>query len=61
MLYSTTYVWNLKNNTNEPIYKTEIFTNIKNKLMANKGRRRWIKKKKKKNYGIIRYKLLHIK
>ena len=38
MLYSTTYMWNLKNNTSEPTYKTEIFTDIENKLMATKGR-----------------------
>ena len=56
MLYSTTYMWNLKNNTNEPTYKTEIFTDIENKLMATKGRRLWIHWK----YGIIRYKRLHI-
>ena len=34
-------MWNLKkrkNGTNEPIYKTEIVTDVENKLMATKGK-----------------------
>ena len=34
-IYIITYMWNLKKNTNELIYKVE--TNIKNKFMASKG------------------------
>ena len=35
-----TYMWNLKNYTNELIYKTERLTGIENKLMVTKGERR---------------------
>ena len=39
-------MWNLKNHTNEPIYKTEIVTDLENKLMVIKdegreGRINW--------------------
>ena len=30
MLYDISYMWNLKNNTNEPIYKTEIDSQTQN-------------------------------
>ena len=33
----TTYIWNLKYDTNECIYKTEIDSDIENKLMVTKG------------------------
>ena len=33
------YMWNIKNNTNESIYKTETDSDIENKLMVNKGER----------------------
>ena len=32
-----TYMWNLKNYTNEHIYKTERLTDIENKIMVTKG------------------------
>ena len=32
-------MWNLKNNTNEFIYKTETDSDIENKLMVTKGER----------------------
>ena len=35
--YDITYMWNLKNGTNERIYKTEIVTVVENKLMLTKG------------------------
>jgi len=34
--YDTAYMWNLKNGTNELIYKTEIVTYVENKLMVSK-------------------------
>ena len=34
------YVWNLKNSTNEPIYKTDRLTDVANKVMVSKGKRR---------------------
>ena len=37
--YDTTYMWHLKNDTNELIYKTEIDSDIENKLMVPKGER----------------------
>ena len=30
-------MWNLKTGTNVPIYKTEIVTDVENKLMVTKG------------------------
>ena len=33
ILYDITYMWNIKNNTNEFIYKTERLTDTKKKLM----------------------------
>ena len=40
MSYDITYMWNLKNDTNELIYKTENrLINIENKLMVIKGER----------------------
>ena len=35
-----TYMWNLKNITNESKYKAETDSDIENKLMVNKGERR---------------------
>ena len=35
--YAITYMWNLKNDTNELIYKTERLTDIENKLMVTEG------------------------
>ena len=37
--YDITYMWNLKYGTNERIYKTEIDSDIENRLVAAKGRR----------------------
>ena len=37
--YDITYMWNLKNNTDESIYKAE--TDIENKFMVTKGERGW--------------------
>ena len=34
--YDITYMWNLKNNTNELIYKTETDSDMENKLMVTK-------------------------
>ena len=34
IFYAITYMWNLKNNTNESMYKTETFTDIENKLVV---------------------------
>ena len=53
--YDITYIWNLKYDTNEFLYKTETDSYIKSKLMVTKrgsggGRE-----------GGIRYKLLYIK
>lgn len=40
ILYDIIYVWNVKNNTNESIYKTETDSQkIENKHMVNKGKR----------------------
>ena len=36
--YYITYMWNLKNNTNELIYKTETDSDVENKFMITKGR-----------------------
>ena len=33
--YDITYMWNLKNDTNEPIYKTD----VENNLMVTRGKR----------------------
>ena len=33
------YMWNLKNNTNKSIYKTETDTEIESKLVVTKGER----------------------
>ena len=38
--YDITYMWNLKNDTNEIIYKTEMDSQTENKPMVTKGRRR---------------------
>ena len=32
-------MWNLRNSTNEPIYKTERVTDVENKFMVTKGKR----------------------
>ena len=37
ILYDITYVWNLKYDTNEPIYKTETNSDIENRLVVAKG------------------------
>ena len=39
MLYETTYMWNLKNYTNECVYKIETDSDIENKLLVTKGER----------------------
>ena len=39
ILYDITYMWNLKNNTNGSIYKTETDSQTENKLMITKGKR----------------------
>ena len=39
ILYDITNMWNLKNNMNEFIYKTETLSDIENKLMVTKGER----------------------
>ena len=33
-----TYMWNLKSNTNELIYKTKTLTDLENELMVTKGK-----------------------
>ena len=35
--YTIIYMWNIKTNTNEHIYKTERHTDMENKLMVTKG------------------------
>ena len=35
--YYITYMWNLRNNTNESIYKMETDSDIERKLMVTKG------------------------
>ena len=57
ILYNITYMWNLKNNTNESIYKTEIDSNLEIKFMVTKGESRGRNQK----YEINRYKLLYTK
>ena len=37
--YDITYMWSLKYGANERIYKTEIDSDIENRLVAAKGRR----------------------
>ena len=37
MPYDITYMWNLKYDTNEPIYETKRLTNIENRLVVAKG------------------------
>ena len=39
VLYNITYIWNLKNNTNEYMYKTKIVSQTENKTMVTKGER----------------------
>ena len=39
ILYDITYMWNLKNNTNESIYKTETDSQTENNLMVTSGER----------------------
>ena len=39
--YDITYMWNLKYNTNEPIYKTETDTDTENRLVVAKGDGGW--------------------
>ena len=59
ILYDIIYEWNLKNNTNESIYKTETDSQIEHKLMVTKGEWEW--GGINQEYGINRYKLLYIK
>ena len=40
ILYDITYMWNLKNSTNELIYETNRLTDFENKLTVTKGERR---------------------
>ena len=58
ILYDITYMWNLKNNTNECICKTETDSDIENKLVVTEGERgggtNW-------EFGINRYTLLYTK
>ena len=39
--YGLTYMWNLKNDTNELIYETETDSDIENKCMVTKREREW--------------------
>ena len=52
-------MWNLKYDTTEFIYKTEIDSEIENRLMVTKRERGW--GRDKLGVGISRYKLLCIK
>ena len=57
--YNITHIWNLKNDTNAHIYKTETLTDFKNKLTVTKAERwkggiSWV-------FGINIYALLNIK
>ena len=38
ILYDITYMWNVKNNTNGFMYKTEVELQTKNKLMVTEGK-----------------------
>ena len=53
-------MWDLKYDTNELIYKTDIFTDIENKLMVTKGQWGWWGGINQE-FGISRYELLYIK
>ena len=37
ILYDINYMWNIKYDTNEPIYETNRFTDIEKKLVVTKG------------------------
>ena len=37
MPYGNTYMWSLKYGTNEPIYETNRFTDMENRLVVAKG------------------------
>ena len=52
-------MWNLKNNTNDYICKTNRLTDIEDKLVVSKGERE--RGREKLGYGIERYKLVCIK
>ena len=39
--YGVTYMWNLKYDTNQLIYKTETDSDIENKRMVTKGKGGW--------------------
>ena len=52
-------MWNLKNNTNDYICKTNRLTDIENKPVVSKGERE--RGREKLGYGIERYKLVRIK
>ena len=41
MPYDITYMWNLKYDTNVLIYKTETDSDIENRLVVAKGKRKW--------------------
>ena len=59
ILYDITYMWNLKNNTNDYICKTNRLTDKENKPVVSKGESEmW---REKLGYGIERYKLVRIK
>ena len=54
-----TYMWNLKNNTTECMLKTNRPTDIENKLMITKEKRK--RGGTNQGYGINGYKLLYMK
>ena len=53
--YHITYMWNLKYDTNEPVYKTEADSQTENRLVVVKGKRgmNW-------EFGVSKCKLLHL-
>ena len=53
--YNITYMWNLKYDTNEPVYKTEADSQTENRLVVVKGKRgmNW-------EFGVSKCKLLHL-
>ena len=55
--YDITYMWNLKNDTNEPIYKTD----VENNLMVTRGKRWGERGEINWEIGIEIYTLLYIK
>lgn len=53
MLYDTAYMWNLENNINESICKTETFRDIENKLMATNEEREGEKRQQIKRMALL--------